>query len=122
MHAAGRRMVRVPDVRQLEACTADGVSLDDVELVRRRHDEPAHAIIIDRDARHLELTGWFGWDPVPAAVVSATLTLAARAWHERDNRFADSTVDPMRPSAQYYRDLPASAKAQLALYRIPGIS
>jgi hypothetical protein len=123
IHTAGRRMVPIPDARRIDAVRADGTALgvDRWSLVRRGAD-PATAIVLTCDARVLELTGLFGWEKPPAAIVKATITLAARAYEERNARFADQIIDPVGGVTNYFRQLPASVHAELGLYRRVGLS
>lgn len=145
---AGRRMIRVPDARELTAVRVDGATISS-ELdaaggnaaswwgwsgtpaplctnggyrLYARPGHPAHAILIPTyGARVLELEGYFGFHPTPPDVRLAVLEWAARAYHERNARMADSVADPEGGAWSYFRQIPAGIAATLDRYWIPGL-
>lgn len=147
---AGRRMVRIPDARELTAVRVDGAVISS-ELAAidaggsasawwgwtgrpavldtsggyrlyARPGHPAHAILLPRvGARVLELEGYFGFHPTPPDVRLAVLEWAARTYHERTARMADSVADPEGGAWAYFRQIPAGIAATLDRYWIPGL-
>jgi hypothetical protein len=73
-------------------------------------------------ANDLTITGRWGWSPTPPDVVDATLAVAARRYRERDAGFSDAYQTPEGALLQFFKQIPASAKAALDLYRVPNIA
>lgn len=119
------RMIRVPDVRSLTAIDIDGASVDPntVRLVGRDN-EPAYHLYLPAgvvSGEWMELTGHFGFQAPPEEVVQAVLTLAQRAYHERNARQADTVQDPEGGVYAYFRQIPPSVEQVRAYHRIPGL-
>lgn len=79
-----------------------------------------------RDARAgravVTVTGDWGPESPDPQIVDAVLTWAARAFHQRAARFADSVVDPTGTFAgSYFRSIPNDVGVVINAYRVPGL-
>lgn len=138
----GHRIVRVPDLRGTAiSATLDGVELDVTSWTYVRRTRELCALWVRLDRHHyghglnggeLKITG--KWGPVGAKVgtaeedlavradiADAALVWAARAWHSRAARFADTTQDPSGGVASYFRNLPPDVKIVVDSLEIPGV-
>lgn len=138
----GRRLIQVPDLRGTAiSATLDGVDLDVTgwSYVRRRRELCALWVRLDRhhyghgfQGGELKIVG--SWGPagaklgtadedlaVRADIADAALVWAARAWHNRAARFADTTQDPSGGVASYFRNLPPDVKIVVDSLEVPGV-
>jgi hypothetical protein len=135
VNTRGRLFVRIPDARELTEVRLDAATIAPAgpgnpagyELFALEGEggangrQPAHAILLPRAGGWLELVGYFGFYPVPDDVTLGVLQWAARVYHERGARMADTISDPEGGAASYFRQIPAGIEAMLKRYRIPGL-
>lgn len=116
-----RRRVVVPDARQITAVTADGTALaaDGWETVLER-DGVIVQIELAETCKVCEITGRFGFLEIPANLKLGIYILAARAYYERDARYADQVAVVEGASASaYYRQLPPATKHAFGTFTLP---
>lgn len=126
---ATRNRVRLPDLRMAAEVLVDGAALlpglggyntDQTD------DEPATTLTLTTLAgygglqglrRTVQVTGWWGWYPIPGGIVDAGYRLAARLFHEQRAAYSDAVIsgDGM---LQYFKQLPASVQAAVQRYQI----
>lgn len=140
-----RRTVQVPDLREvtsIEVAPLQPASVIDLpelsalpgSYVLRRRPRQTCALWLQASSAivgsELVITGRWGpaehreGEPleVNAALREAVLVWAARAWHNRTARFADSVQEPSSGAiANYFRNLPADVATTLNALRIPGL-
>lgn len=66
----------------------------------------------------LEVTGHWGWLPIPARINDAVYRLAARIYHERAATYSDAVLLPEGGVMQYFRQLPATVQAAVEKLRM----
>lgn len=130
------RVVQVPDLRQVVDVELDGVAFTGYRL-RGRMGEAA--LYLELPTYGFDFQGYNDgaayvaqpgevlvrgvWGPpeVRPSVRLAALNLAARAYHNRTSRFADSVVDPAGGVASYFRQMPPDVQALVDSMRVPGL-
>ncbi len=130
----GQRQVRIPDLRQLDVVVAGGYQLNpwDFRLSYGAEGTPATHLYL-RDSPYLwswnywgdvnlEVSGWWGFDPVPEDVRHAVLSAAARAYRVRDAAYGDSVMIEGGGSLNYVRQMSEEAQAILDTYRVPNMA
>jgi len=146
-HVRGRRTA-VPDARLITGVTWDGVVLPSYFTTERNgvtvaiECPPSHSATFftwggfgppfserspsyeERRERHtVEVTGRFGITPIPADLLEAIYTLAARMFYEREAQYADQVQIVEGGGAagvvQYYRQLPPRTRLAFASYTLP---
>lgn len=124
IRARGSDLVRVPDVRELVAVTADGQPVD-VELVELLPtpptiSAPAPRIRLPYGADRVTVTGRFGFGPLPALLVDAIYAHAGRNYREKEALYADSIAIGAGEGGgalySYFRQLPPRVKAAYDLF------
>lgn len=145
---AGRRMVRIPDARELVSVTVDGAAVtSELEStgvggtvaawwgfssapgcqpsgyrLYARPGHPAHAILLPgAGGGVLELQGYFGFHPTPPGIRLAVLQWAHRVYNEVLSRGADQVADPEGGAWAYFRQIPAGIASEIDRYWIPGL-
>lgn len=143
LYGRATSIVRVPDLRELTSIdvspAAAGGAIDLPELtalgtytlIRRpgqacalwvRFPSPVlgeELVIVGRwGPAELELDGELA---VNDAVNDAVLVWAARAFHNRTARYADTMQDPAGGVASYFRNLPPDVASTIEALRVPGI-
>jgi hypothetical protein len=128
-----QRVLQVPDLREVTSIALDDGTLlaaEDYDLIRRAREVCALwlKLTAPRWTKALTITG--RWGPAgakigqPLAVRSdirdAVLVWAARAYHARTGRYADTVQDPAGGVASYFRNVPADVARVLDSLAIPG--
>jgi hypothetical protein len=136
-----RRRVRVPDARQIDSVTLDGVAVtgygarshDDLVVQLALADDgawTAHGGNVSGDAagylgydpmgRTVVVTGRFGFARIPEDLAGAIYQLAARWHYERQAQYADQ-VEILEGAAvqAYFRQLPPRVKLVFQSYALP---
>jgi hypothetical protein len=128
-----RDVLRIPDVRTVNSVVLAGVTLSPVDvygfggfaLSGESPGEPYTWITLrERQRGHtshqdLAITGFWGWNPAPADIKDAVLTLASRKYRERDAGYGDTVQLPEGGVIAYFSQLPSSVAMTLDSYRIP---
>jgi hypothetical protein len=120
-----RRFLRVPDAREVTALTINGVAITEYELRRQpQPDSPAPvidvldaALLVDRPA--IEITGRFGFSPVPPELVDGVLALAAQRYQERNGNWGTQQRSDEFGMSGPYGQLDLATRATLAGYQVP---
>jgi hypothetical protein len=126
----GGRRVAISDLRSATQVTLAGTVLAAYTAASGTGyllvGETPHTVIYLYGAGHsqvtlddLEITGRFGWNPIPADIRDAVLTLAARRFRERDASFADSVQDTELGTLSFSRQLPPAVASVFDSYRPP---
>jgi len=124
----GESTVAVPDVREVDAATLDGLVVPDWTLIGT----PATRMILPPPAsvpgyppapksKWLTLTGRFGFLAPPADLVDAVLLMCARRYRERDAAYGDSVQLGDGGVVSYFKQLPPHAQMVLDGYRVAAI-
>lgn len=131
-----RRVIQVPDLREVVSITVGDRVLANGDFVLRRRPREACALWIN-----LKTAPWGGWgnevviegrwgpagakigEPldVRADIRDACLVWAARAFHNAQARYSDTQQDPAGGVASYFRNLPPDVKLVLDGLEVPGI-
>lgn len=124
-----RGWVRLPDLRELVSITYGGSTLVNTEWnaayeLWARDGEPATHLQVQPEYLYpgrvpLQVSGRWGFLPVPAEVKEATYRMTARAYAERDARYADQVMSGMGEGAMfnYFKQLPPTVKLALEQLR-----
>jgi hypothetical protein len=121
----GCTFARIPELRADTdtALLLDGHPITSTRyrlLSRRGH--PAHAIVLTSPGFHLQITGNWGFDPVPQAIKHGVLVCAARAAFKRQARQADVQQDiDTGVVTQYFSGLPSQVRALASSYKLVGL-
>lgn len=118
-------LIRVPDVRELTAITADGKTLDVSAVVLERHDNeplgnPYVWMTLPAPAETLQLTGRFGFTTLPDDLADAIYQDAARRWRRRQAGWSDRVENSAEVGSKvlvYLRGLPADIRDVYLGYR-----
>ena len=117
------RFVRVPDAREVAAVTIDGTEVTEYELLPRpgREGGPYPRIEVFLRGAVVEVTGRFGFHPLPSDLRDFILSLAARRYKEGPAvGFADARAASDEYGDRiYFNRLPESLKAPGESYRVP---
>lgn len=127
------RLVRIPDVREIVSITLGGLSLDPGDYLLGNYSaaSPATQIELLQTASstlvpsetELTILGRFGFNPTPADILDAVLTIAARRYRERDAAFADAVqLGETGAVNSYFRSLPSNIQHILRSYKLPRIA
>ncbi len=126
------RLVRIPDVREVVSISLGGMALNpsDYKLGNYSAASPANQIELLQTAvpsltqpeTELTITGRFGFNPTPADIVDAVLTIAARRYRERDAVFSDSLQTSEGGLLTYFRSLPSNIQLILRSYKMPRLA
>lgn len=128
-----RRVLQVPDLRTVESIRLDDrdpLTSSQYALIRRRPDWPAIYLHLSPGltdgASEVIITG--RWGPADSdtlapnvAVRHAAIVWAARAFHNRTARYADTVATPDGGAAAYFRQLPPDVLAVVNALHIPGV-
>jgi hypothetical protein len=119
------RVVRIPDVREIDSVVLDGTTVDPDDYTLRGSDPlgldpPYWQIKLESYGRELQITGRFGFWPVPDDVTDAFLTACARRYHERKASFADQVQAGDGSLTNYFKQFPAFVLSTLNDYRLAG--
>jgi hypothetical protein len=126
---AGSRDVRIPDCREaslvmyagVEVLPITGASLFPAGYVLDTSREPATVLELMAPfywPAYLQITGKFGWDPIPDELEDVTYALAARFYRERDAGYSDA-VQTAQGFLSYFRQLPPRLQMVLDSLRVP---
>jgi hypothetical protein len=129
----GRWMIRIPDLRYsaTTVVTLDGSSIVHNEGYQLEPDdarEPAtHMYLAEQSnvsaqGEVVAITGRWGWNPTPEAIIDAVLVIASRKVRMRQASYADQVVTAEGLTFAYFRMLPADVKAVLDFYRVPKVA
>lgn len=140
-----RTIVQVPDLRELVSIDVQPAAIAGVELVDQPAPTALHGFTLVRRPRHVcalwlhlaapvngsELVINGRWGPadlrtgepleVNRAAREACLVWAARAYHNRTARYADSVQDPAGGVSNYFRNLPPDVASTIDALRVPGV-
>lgn len=126
------RLVRIPDLREVVSITLDGLALDSsaYRLGNYSQSSPAKQIellqratpSLTRPETALVLKGRFGFNPTPADIIDAVLTIAARRYRERDAVFSDAVQTSDGGLLSYFRSLPSNIQHILRSYKEPRVA
>lgn len=117
-HLRGRRstVVYLPDLWEVGEIAHNGIVLDatDYELDTQRYPGYFTQLKLARPSSGtVEVTGRFGFNPVPPGLRDAIYALAARRFQERAASYADSAPVMDGTMIHYYRQMPPSIKAEV---------
>lgn len=134
-----QRIVQVPDLRELVSLTVDDVAAaSDVDtawstprIMRAGRELSGCWLRFPAAVWGTELAIVGRWGPAgvtadeplapSAAVRDAVIVWAARAFHNRTARYADTVQDPAGGVSQYFRNLPPDVATTIDGLRIPGV-
>lgn len=125
----GKWRYRIPDLRAAATVTLGGAALlpnvyyggyelDDYDKWPAKTLRTSQAAVSNLlVGSRLEVTGWWGWWPIPAPINDAVYRLAARMYHERDATYSDALLLPEGGVLQYFRQMPATVQAGVNAYQ-----
>lgn len=127
------RLVRIPDVREVSSITLGGLALDPSDYLLGNYSatSPATQIELLQTASstlipsetELTILGRFGFNPTPADILDAVLTIAARRYRERDAAYADAVqLGETGAINSYFRSLPSNIQHILRSYKQPRLA
>jgi hypothetical protein len=115
--SGGRSIISVPDAREIVTVTIDGVEVEPAGFYSDRGlitdiELPVHTGSI------CEISGKFGFDPLPDDLRQAIIEEAANRYYERETGNADSAASEEYGQLPYSRP-PGWARAVFKSYRLP---
>jgi hypothetical protein len=130
---AGRRLLVVPDLREVEEIKIDGTVYTGRVTLLGRPGRPAWRVklvdwrprILDAESdldHEVEITGRWGpaGGPEPQ-VKEAVIVWVARVYQERAARWSDARTDIEGGVQTYFRAIPASIAATINALQVPGV-
>lgn len=123
---APTRIVQVPDLREVVTVTVNGADLptSGYSLRGRPHEATALWLKLTTPAiadGELTIVGHWGPPEVDDDVREAVVVWAARAFHNRTARYADTVQSPDGGVASYFRNLPPDVKLLVDALEVPGL-